>query len=200
MEGEPGLEIHRVGERQEEEMKARLEVDRSLGKEPLKLPEDVGAQIKEYWENQARGFFPKPKDICLEDIENACGRHDLSMQAISGCFWIIFPLWYGTSYDGQYRCLEVNRDFPEGRETSSVIPESKRREMMGTALRFKSEARAYKIACILAKRGAGVLWSPDSPKVVMTSFDKASAERVIKDNPGTDEGWATAQKIDQNRR
>ncbi len=83
---------------------------------PLILPDEVKEQAKEYWDNAARGFFPKPKQICLEDIEAACARYNISFQASAGTFWFIFPSTAGLAEDGQNRCLEASANNPDGRE------------------------------------------------------------------------------------
>jgi len=84
---------------------------------PLILPDEVKKEVKEYFANSARGWFPKPKDFCLEDIDEACVRYSICFQASAGTFWFIFPSSYGLAEDGQNRCITVSKDFPEGRET-----------------------------------------------------------------------------------
>lgn len=83
---------------------------------PLTLPDEVKKEVKEYWDNAARGFFPKPKQICLEDIDAVCTKYDIGFEAAAGTFWFIFPSTYGMGKDGQNRCLQVSRDNPDGGE------------------------------------------------------------------------------------
>ena len=84
---------------------------------PLTLPDEVKDLLKEYWDNAARSFFPKPESICYEDIEKACLKYGILFFHLSGGeMRLIFSTSYGLGRDGQSRCLTVNSKYPEGAE------------------------------------------------------------------------------------
>jgi hypothetical protein len=85
---------------------------------PLILPDDVKGFLKEYRDNAARSFFPKPESICYEDIDRASMKYGILFLYYSGeDMWFVFPDSYGLTKGGQNRSLTINRKHPEGVES-----------------------------------------------------------------------------------
>jgi hypothetical protein len=88
----------------------------------LALPEAVLVEVKAYFDNRARGWFPKPKSICLEDLDEACKPFGIGYSGSSGTFWFVFPQTYGIPGEGgdYCRCMVVNESYPTGKETQAT--------------------------------------------------------------------------------
>lgn len=67
---------------------------------------------------------------------------------------------------------------------------------MGTMMEFPGGARAHKMALILVEIGAEVMWDPRCPELVWTSLSEDEVKKIEAENPGTDEAWISAPKID----
>lgn len=84
----------------------------------LALPEAILTEVKAYYDNRERGWFPKPKSICLEDIDTASKRFGIDFTAAAGTFWFVFPHSYGIPQAGKEfcRCIRVDEHHPTGVE------------------------------------------------------------------------------------
>jgi hypothetical protein len=89
--------------------------------DPLVLPEDVRKALKQYYDNYARGFFPVPRDICREDIIEACVKNGLHVEGAGGWHWITFP--QKKDKNGKSRFLLVTPEHQDGvEETVGAVP------------------------------------------------------------------------------
>jgi hypothetical protein len=87
-------------------------MDRYKG--PLKLPDALQQEVREYYSNLARGWFPKPREFCIEDIRNESLKEDIGFESVDNAMWFFF--WESPNSLEKYRCLHVNPENIEGYE------------------------------------------------------------------------------------